>query len=220
MPCGKILKCGLHKCIKICHKGDCETSNEVCTQKCTTKRVECDHNCNAKCHKGECPDNLPCRERLQVTCQCGNLKSIKTCEQVEYENRKLQRIRLTSQQNNDASTLTEMLGDFKKTIKILDCNDECKTIERNRRLDIAFKIQNPQLVTTPKFTPTYSDHVRNFFKKDPAFVNGVHDKITELVKIAKETKTAPYRCHSFPSMNRDKRHVIHDIAEMFGVESK
>ncbi|KAL7043008.1 hypothetical protein ACKWTF_001359 [Chironomus riparius] len=220
MPCGKMLKCVRHYCIKTCHQGDCEKNDEICAQKCTKKRMECEHSCAAKCHDGECPDNIPCRERIQVTCQCGNLKSIKTCEQVEYENRKLQRVRLTAQQNDEASTLTEMLGDFKKTTKILDCNDECKTIERNRRLDIAFKVQNPTLATTPKFVPAYSEHVRNFYKKDSSFVNMVHDKLTELVKLAKETKNAAYRCYSFPSMNRDKRHVIHDVGEMFGVETK
>lgn len=122
-------------------------------------------------------------------------------------------------QNDEINDLKAVLGDFKKTTKILECNEECKILERNRRLDIAFKVQNPTLATTPRFITTYSDHVRNFYKKDPSFVNMVHEKLTELVKVAKESK-APYRCHSFPSMNRDKRHVIHDMAELFGVETK
>ncbi|KAG5674509.1 hypothetical protein PVAND_004471 [Polypedilum vanderplanki] len=224
MPCGKLLKCGRHTCIKTCHQGECEKKDDFCKQKCTMKRFECDHNCNAQCHEGKCPDNISCREKVQVSCVCGNLKEFKTCEQVEYENKKLQRIHITMQmqemqQSDGITDLKTMLGDFKKTTKILECNDECKTLERNRRLDIAFKVQNPTLASTPRFVPTYSDHVRNYYKKDPTFVNMVHDKLTELVKLAKESK-APYRCHSFPSMNRDKRHVIHDMAELFGIETQ
>jgi transcriptional repressor NF-X1 len=152
---------------------------------------------------------------------CGNLKALKTCEQVEYENKKLQRVHLMMKmqnQDNDMN-LQQILGDFKKTTKTLECNDECKTLERNRRLDIAFKVINPTLATTPRFVPTYSDFTRNYYKKDSSFVNMVHEKLTDLVKLAKESKTA-FRSYSFPSMNRDKRHVIHDMGELFGVETK
>lgn len=223
MPCGKLLKCGRHNCIKTCHQGECEKINETCSQKCTVKRNDCEHNCNAPCHEGACLDNVACREKVQVTCSCGNLKSTKTCEQVLYEIRKLQRVHIQMQmQDNQTDGDTDfksMLNNFKKTTKILDCNDDCKTLERNRRLDIAFKVQNPTLASTPRFTPNYSEHVRSYYKKDSSFVNMVHEKLTELVKLAKDSK-APFRCHSFPSMNRDKRHVIHDMSELFGVEAQ
>lgn len=101
----------------------------------------------------------------------------------------------------------------------LECNDACKVLERNRRLDIAFKVQNPNLISYPKFVPNYSEFLRTFYKKDSSFVNGIHDKLTELVKLSKESKQK-FRSHSFPVMNRDKRHVVHEMCEMFGVESK
>lgn len=220
MPCKKQLKCGRHFCIKKCHLGDCEKAADVCTQKCTVKRAECSHNCGAKCHDDECPDTA-CKEKVEVSCLCGNLKAMKPCEQVEYENRKLQRVQMSMQQAGDdnATSLKDLIGDFKKTTKILECNNDCKTLERNRRLEIGFKLINPTLVTLPKFVPNYSQHIRTFYKKDSVFVNMVHAKLTDLVKLAKDSK-APYRSYSFPSMNRDKRHVIHDMGEQFGVETK
>lgn len=152
---------------------------------------------------------------------CGNLKASKTCEQVEYENRKLQRVQMSMQgdDGDNAMNLKDLMGDLKKTTKILECNNDCKTLERNRRMEIGFKLINPTLSTLPKFVPNYSQHVRTFYKKESAFIMMIHEKLTDLVKLAKDSK-APYRSFSFPSMNRDKRHAVHDMAEQFGVETK
>ena len=66
----------------------------------------------------------------------------------------------------------------------LECNDECKLIERNRRMAIGLQIRNPDL--SLKLTPRYSDFMRQWAKKDPIFCNMVHDKLTELVQLAKQ----------------------------------
>lgn len=66
----------------------------------------------------------------------------------------------------------------------LECNEECKVIERNRRMAIGLQIRNPDL--SQKLTPRYSEFMRGWAKKDPAFCQSVHDKLTELVKLAKE----------------------------------
>lgn len=220
MPCGKGLKCGRHQCIKKCHLNECEKQSDVCKQLCIVKRVECEHNCNAPCHDGECPEKS-CRMQVEVSCQCGNLKEMKSCEQVAYENKKIQRVKLAMQlQDGGNVDIRDVCGEsVKRTLKVLECNDECKTLERNRRLDIAFKVENPNLISYPKFVPNYSEFIRSFYKKEPVFVNMVHDKLTELVKLSKESKQKS-RSHSFPVMNRDKRHVIHDLAAMFGVETQ
>jgi transcriptional repressor NF-X1 len=107
----------------------------------------------------------------------------------------------------------------KKDFVILECNEACRQLERNRRLDIAFKVENPNLISYPKFQPNYSEFVRTMYKKDPGFVNGIHEKLTELVKLAKESKQVE-RSFSFPVMNRDKRHVVHELCEHFGVQSE
>lgn len=148
---------------------------------------------------------------------------MKTCEVVADENHKLQRVKLAlhmqQMQDGESVEMKDIYGDgSKKTVKILACNNECATLERNRRLDIAFKVENPNLISYPKFIPNYSEFVRTFYKKESAFVNMAHDKLTELVKLSKESKQKS-RSYSFPVMNRDKRHVIHDLAAMFGVET-
>lgn len=218
LNCRKPLKCGNHFCLKTCHEGFCETANEKCKQPCTKKRNECEHNCNAPCHTDKCPDTT-CRVSIEVTCECGNLKSMKSCEQVAYENRKLQRVKLAMQVQEGGGFEMIDITTIKKTTKTLTCNDECKTLERNRRLDIAFKIDNPSLASSYKFMPSYSDFVKTFYKKDSTFVDMVFEKLTSLVKLTKESKQQP-RSFSFPCMNRDKRHLVHDLAAMFGCETQ
>ena len=218
MPCGKGLSCGRHKCIKNCHLGACEKATDVCKQLCTTKRPECEHNCNMPCHEDTCPEKA-CRFQVEVSCLCGNVREMKSCEQVAYENKKIQRVKLAMQMQEGGNVdMRDIELSGKRTLKILECNDECKTLERNRRLEIAFKVENPNLLSYPKFVPNYTEFIRTFYKKEPVFANMLFDKLTELVKLAKESKQKS-RSHSFPVMNRDKRHAVHDLAAMFGVET-
>ena len=69
--------------------------------------------------------------------------------------------------------------------KQLECNEECSQLERNRRLALALQIENPdqaQKLSAPK----YSDFMMEFAKKDLAFASKIHNKLSELVKLAKE----------------------------------
>lgn len=68
----------------------------------------------------------------------------------------------------------------------LECSDECKLIMRNRRLALALQIQNPDM--SAKLTPRYSDFMKSWAKKDSALCRHVHDKLTALVKLAKEVQ--------------------------------
>lgn len=123
-------------------------------------------------------------------------------------------------QDEDSFEMKDIYADLsKKSTKILECNNECATLDRNRRLDIAFKVENPNLINYPKFIPNYTEFIRTFYKKEPAFVKMVHAQLTDLVKLAKDSKQKS-RSFSFPVMNRDKRHAVHDLAAMFGVETQ
>lgn len=63
--------------------------NEVCKQKCTAPREECEHLCGAPCHRaGNCPDT-PCREKVEVQCDCGNRKAMRSCQEFMSEYRKI-----------------------------------------------------------------------------------------------------------------------------------
>ena len=121
-------------------------------------------------------------------------------------------------QNGGTIELSDVLGPIKTTNnKTLECNEDCRVAERNRRLAIGLQIRNPDLPS--KLQPKYSEFIRGWAKKDPKLVTMIHDKLTELVKLAKDSKQRS-RSYSFPTMNREKRQLVHEMCEMFGVESK
>lgn len=121
-------------------------------------------------------------------------------------------------QSGSSTGFKDMFGPIKwTTAKKLECDDHCAILERNRRMAIGLQIRNPDLGS--KLQTKYSDYLKNWVKEDPRFITMIHDKLTELVKLAKESKQKS-RSHSFPVMNREKRHAVHDMCEVFGVESK
>lgn len=223
LPCNKPLSCGRHKCITICHPGPCEKPGQQCTQPCTTPREICGHICGVPCHEGKCPD-IPCKEIVKVTCQCGHRTTSRVCAENAQEYQRIASSILASKmadmQLGHSINLEEVFGQGAKKqnqLKTLECNDECKIIERNRRLALGLQIANPDL--SGKLMPRYSDFMKQWAKKDPHFCQMVHDKLTELVKLAKTSKQKS-RSYSFDSMNKDRRHFVHESCEHFGCESQ
>lgn len=222
LPCNMNLACGRHRCILPCHKGPCLKEGQTCTQPCTVPRSLCGHNCAAPCHDGACPDTL-CKEMVKVTCECGHRSMSRACSDNAKEYQRIATSLLASKmadmQLGHSVDIRDLLcnpSTRKMSLKTLDCTDECRLIERNRRLAIGLQIRNPDL--SSKLTPRYSEFMRQWAKKDPHFCNMVHEKLTELVQLAKQSKQKS-RSYSFDSMNRDKRHFVHEYCEHFGCES-
>lgn len=145
---------------------------------------------------------------------------MRTCHDFGKDYRRFASAQLASSmqemQRGGSVELSDILGSSKpKSNKTLECSEECRLVERNRRLAIGLQIRNPDL--SSKLQPNYSDFLKTFAKKDPTLIKMIHEKLTELVKLAKESKHS--RSHSFPVMNRDKRRVVHEMCGMFGVES-
>ena len=109
------------------------------------------------------------------------------------------------------------LVELAKKDKRLECVEECHQIERNKRLSLALQIRNPDLAS--KVQPKYSEFMKDWAKKDPALCSMIHKKLTELVKLSKESKQKS-RAYSFECMNREKRQLVHEFAEHFGCESE
>jgi transcriptional repressor NF-X1 len=107
---------------------------------------------------------------------------------------------------------------FSSKERKLECNETCGQIERNKRLALALQIENPD-ISTKLSAPKYSDFLKEFGKKDPNFVQSVHDRLTDLVKLAKESKQKS-RQYSFECMNRDKRQFVHEYSDHFGIDSE
>lgn len=211
-PCGKALPCGNHSCIKICHAGACLT-RDGCSQPCTVLRA-CEHPCAQPCHQSECPDTV-CNTQVRVTCECGNRSASLPCSDNSYSRvtTALLATRMADMQAGNTVSLKELSRKDKK----LECNEECSKIERNKRIALALQIRNPEL--TSKITPRYSDFMKEFTKKDPKFCAMVHEELTKLVQLAKESKQKN-RIKSFACMNREKRQLVHEYAEHFGCESE
>lgn len=128
---------------------------------------------------------------------------MRTCHDFSSDYRRIATAQLASSmqemQRGNMVELSDILGPIKMTNnKTLECNDECKLLERNRRLAIGLQIRNPDL--SSKLLTRYSDFVKNWAKKDPQLVTMIHNKLTELVKLSKDSKQRS-RSHSFPTMN-------------------
>ncbi|XP_011684873.1 PREDICTED: protein shuttle craft [Wasmannia auropunctata] len=223
LPCSKPLTCGRHRCITMCHAGPCEKPGQQCTQPCAALRELCGHICATPCHEGKCPDT-PCKEMVKVTCQCGHRTMSRVCADNAREYQRIASNILASKmadmQLGHSVDLDEVFGQGAKKqnqLKTLECNDECKIIERNRRLALGLQIVNPDL--SGKLMPRYSDYMKQWAKKDPHFCQIVHDKLTELVQLAKTSKQKS-RSYSFDVMNREKRHFVHESCQHFGCESQ
>ncbi|XP_033338770.2 nuclear transcription factor, X-box binding stc [Megalopta genalis] len=223
LPCNKPISCGRHKCLAICHPGPCEKPRQQCSQPCTIPREMCGHICAAPCHDGKCLDT-PCKEMVKVTCQCGHRTTSRACADNSKEYQRIASNILASKmadmQLGHSVDLEEVFGQGAKKqnqLKTLECNDECRLIERNRRLALGLQIVNPDL--SGKLMPRYSDFMKQWAKKDPLFCQMVHEKLTELVHLAKTSKQKS-RSYSFDSMNKDRRHFIHESCEHFGCESQ
>ncbi|KAJ8955604.1 hypothetical protein NQ318_001434 [Aromia moschata] len=218
LPCGRQMPCGRHKCNKPCHEGACPVP---CKQPCNIPRSLCGHACRKPCHDPPCQESS-CKQNVPVTCLCGLQKGTRPCTEVTDEFRNIEMAQLKEKMGDLTKDQTVDISDIvskpkKPTVlKILECTEECRVLERNRRLAIGLQIRNPDL--SQKLTPRYTDFMRQWAKKDPHFCQRVHEKLTELVQLAKQSKQKS-RSYSFESMNRDKRHLVHEYCEHFGVES-
>jgi len=121
--------------------------------------------------------------------------------------------RMQDVQSGNSVNLTELAKRERK----LECNDDCMKADRNARLAAALQISNPEL--SSKVIPRYSEFMKDWVRRDANFCNTVHTKLSELVKLAKESKQKS-RAYSFPCMNRDKRQFVHEYSDHFGCESE
>lgn len=68
-------------------------------------------------------------------------------------------------QRGNTVVLSQILGPVKMTNnKTLECNEECKLVERKRRLALGLQIRNPEVSSKPQ--TQYSDFIRGWAKRD------------------------------------------------------
>uniref|UniRef100_A0A8C4X3S7 Nuclear transcription factor, X-box binding like 1 n=1 Tax=Erpetoichthys calabaricus TaxID=27687 RepID=A0A8C4X3S7_ERPCA len=77
-PCGRLLNCGNHTCMRECHivtvldksesKEKAGRECQQCEESCSKERPPgCSHPCLLPCHPGDCP---PCTQMIRVKCHC------------------------------------------------------------------------------------------------------------------------------------------------------
>ena len=90
-----------------------------CDQVCGKKREFCEHTCQAPCHPGKPCPNVPCMFDVVVHCPCGRRSEVQKC------------LIGASSDENVVQNLSQ---------RTLECDSECRIIQRNRKLAEALKV--------------------------------------------------------------------------------
>ncbi|KAI5866959.1 hypothetical protein GGS23DRAFT_552891 [Durotheca rogersii] len=189
LPCDKKLKCGTHTCKKTCHRpGECEDADMAgsrCKQPCGKMR-NCGHLDTEPCHSpSPCKEDKPCTAKTFVTCDC---------------QRKKQEVRCMATKANPSPRR-----------ELLNCDDECLRLQRNRLLADALNI-DPS-THTDDHVP-YSDTTLRFFKESPQFAQTYE---REYRVFAGDPTQKSLR---FKPMKSSQRAFLHSLAEDFGFDSE
>lgn len=126
--------------------------------------------------------------------------------------------KLSDMQLGDSMDIGPLLTKKEAKQTRLECDQECATLERNRRLADALQIDTSADPFNIRSTSVYSDSLKDDARKDLKFVTEVEEEIRNLVELANKGKQ-PKRSHCFPPMNREHRKIIHELAEVYAVES-
>lgn len=98
----------------------------------------------------------------------------------------------------------------------LECDDECRVIQRNRNLAQALSINPDEARSTPV---VYTDFLRDYARKNLEFVLSIERDFVQLVEDTQRHRVAK-RCHSFKPMKINERHLIHELATFYGLDTQ
>lgn len=101
--------------------------------------------------------------------------------------------------------------------RVLECNEECARIDRNRRFADALNIKDTDLLGN-NTAPNYIPFLKEQAKKSPAFTASVEKDFAALIKSVQTKYTS--RSHSFTPMPRDQRRFIHELSDFYNLESQ
>ncbi|KAH6651091.1 hypothetical protein F5144DRAFT_617760 [Chaetomium tenue] len=191
LPCGKKLKCGAHECRKPCHRpGECEDagiSGSHCPQRCGKVRKSCEHTCVDQCHAPDaCKEDKPCQSKTFVTCPCQHCKQEVRCQ-------------ATALNPSPAGKST------------LACDDECRRLQRNRKLAQALDI-DPS-THADEHIP-YSDTSLRLFRENVSWAQTQERQLRVFAAAPEEKRIR------FKPMPPHQRAFLHALAEDFGLDSE
>ncbi|XP_029444066.1 NF-X1-type zinc finger protein NFXL1 [Rhinatrema bivittatum] len=120
-PCGRLLDCSNHSCVRECHEVTETSSNlgkikcgpecSACEEMCSRPRPSgCPHPCILACHPGECP---PCVQMIRIKCHC------------KITNLYIECTKITTAADNEKNNLSSCKNQCPKE---LPCGHRCKEI--------------------------------------------------------------------------------------------
>jgi transcriptional repressor NF-X1 len=98
----------------------------------------------------------------------------------------------------------------------LECDDECRIAQRNKALAQALNINPDESRST---AIVYTDFLLDYARKNIEFVQTVERDFAQLVEDTKRHGVQK-RCHTFKPMKTNERHVIHELATFYGLETQ
>ncbi|XP_017677054.1 PREDICTED: transcriptional repressor NF-X1 isoform X1 [Lepidothrix coronata] len=222
LRCNQMLKCGMHKCKRICHKGEC-LIDEECKQPCIIPRLYCNHPCMAPCHPSSPCPTTSCCAKVDLQCECGRREESMICSEASNKYQRIAAIsiatKLTDLQLGDSVEISRLITKKEMKQARLQCDEECLALQRNRRLAEALEIDdNSDPFNIRSSGPKYSDVLKEDARKDLKFVSDIEKEMRMLVEAVNKGKHTK-KSHCYPPMNRDHRRIIHELAQVYGIES-
>jgi hypothetical protein len=216
-----------------------------CNQACR-KTLSCGHKCLVKCHPQQpnCDALNACQQQVEVKCECGRLKESMDCRRVrklfdekmkkkEAEFYELQKLEQDKQQLQVTKSKQE--GEFVESKQdkpqipveppkfeipkysviglpsILDCDKECRRIRRIKQLANAFEIDFEK-----REMPEYSEPLQYIARRNLQTLFMVERVFDELILLNPNERAS----YQFPRMNKERRQMIHELAEIYGMEAQ
>ncbi|NXO65800.1 NFX1 protein, partial [Phainopepla nitens] len=127
--------------------------------------------------------------------------------------------KLTDLQLGDSVEISRLITKKEMKQARLQCDEECLALQRNRRLAEALEIDdNSDPFNIRSSGPKYSDLLKEDARKDIKFVSDIEKEMRLLVEAVNKGKHTK-KSHCYPPMNRDHRRIIHELAQVYGIES-
>ncbi|CAI4229639.1 unnamed protein product [Auanema sp. JU1783] len=219
-PCGKQLSCGVHKCDRNCHPGECYVEGVNCTRPCPAVRSSCEHACAMPCHPEEdCPDTK-CMQMVEVTCSCGRRNGKMKCYDMMASIIRTKAAAAQAEEGSEISEDNPTPGVLTRSMSVenmtcLSCNDDCKRVARNKKVAEALSIVTDEDGLTDEPTVTFTETLKDEFRKNPSFVHEVEATFCSLAKSLIDATVSDALSHSFRPMHIDRRRFIHNYAQLF-----
>ncbi|NXG04460.1 NFX1 protein, partial [Sakesphorus luctuosus] len=202
LRCNQMLKCGMHKCKRICHKGECLIDEECKQPFCLTSLTWRLH-----LHLYTHLQRFMCCRKLNLMFFFFRIAAISIAT------------KLTDLQLGDSVEISRLITKKEMKQARLQCDEECLALQRNRRLAEALEIDdNSDPFNIRSSGPKYSDLLKEDARKDLKFVSDIEKEMRMLVEAVNKGKHTK-KSHCYPPMNRDHRRIIHELAQVYGIES-